>query len=359
MDVLCFATQGPESSDHHRVAHLLAPLHPRFIRVDRLRKISLPLTILREIKRHRPEVIVIEGTGVAGGAAVLCARVSMGVPYVVSSGDAVSPFLRAFHPRVGLAASVYERALYRLSAGFIGWSPYLVGRALHLGAPRGMTAAHFSLGRAQVGARETIRAELGIPPDAIVIGIAGRLLVDSRHGYCYGLELIRALRRTDRADLRVLIVGDGDGLPTLTSLAGNELGRRVLLTGGVQRERVPDYLAAMDIGALSQSTDLVGALRYTTKLPEYLAAGLPVVAGEIPAAYDLDTGWLWRLPGDAPWVEEHIAALAQLMESVSLEAIATKKAQVPRELELFDSELQQQRVCAFVRETVARAKRQR
>jgi glycosyltransferase involved in cell wall biosynthesis len=222
-----------------------------------------------------------------------------------------------------------------------------------------MTAAHFSLGRAQVGARETIRAELGIPPDAIVIGIAGRLLVDSRHGYCYGLELIRALRRTDRADLRVLIVGDGDGLPTLTSLAGNELGRRVLLTGGVQRERVPDYLAAMDIGALSQSTDLVGALRYTTKLPEYLAAGLPVVAGEIPAAYDLDTGWLWRLPGDAPWVEEHIAALAQLMESVSLKAIATKKAQVPRELELFNSELQQQRVCAFVRETVARAKRQR
>jgi glycosyltransferase involved in cell wall biosynthesis len=154
-------------------------------------------------------------------------------------------------------------------------------------------------------------------------------------------------------------VGDGDGLSALEELANGELGRRVLLPGSCPPEEVADYLAAMDIAALSQSTDLVGAMRYTTKLPEYLAAGLPVIAGEIPAAYDLDTGWLWRLPGNAPWHERHIDALADLMRHVTREQIEAKKARVPRDLELFAKQRQQDQVCAFVREVTARASLER
>jgi hypothetical protein len=119
---------------------------------------------------------------------------------------------------------------------------------------------------------------------------------------------------------------------------------------------VPGYLAAMDIGSLSQSTDLVGAMRYTTKLPEYAAAGLPVLATQVPVAYDLDSGWLWRLPGDAPWHEDHIAALAEFMSTISREEIARKAACVPSDLEVFNPVLQQQRVCAFVREATTRAR---
>ena len=117
---------------------------------------------------------------------------------------------------------------------------------------------------------------------------------------------------------------------------------------------VADHLAAMDVGALSQSTDLVGALRYTTKLPEYLAAGLPVVITQTPLAYDLDGGWLWRLPGDSPWDQEHVKALAELMQRVSRADIAEKRSQLPERLDVFDPWRQQQRVCAFVREATAR-----
>jgi len=357
LDVLCFATQGKDSGDERRITYLLEPLSPRFLAVDRHHKTRVPLSLFRAIEHRRPHVVVMEGTGAAGGVAVMSARLLRSVPYVVSSGDAVAPFLRAFHPRVGPAAKVYEHTLYRLSAGFIGWSPYLVGRALSLGAPRGMTAAHFSLARPSPGAREAIRDQLGIPPEAIVIGIAGRILVDSRQGYCYGADLVRALRRTDRADLRVLIVGDGDGLPVLVELAGDELGRRVLLAGRITPDKVVDHVAAMDAGVLSQSTDLVGALRYTAKLPEYLAAGVPVVATEVPLAYDLDDGWLWRLPGDSPWDEHHVQALADFMQHISREDIAAKKARLPHDLETFDARRQQQQVCAFVREATARALR--
>ncbi len=355
IDVLAFATQGPGSGDAHRLTHLLAPLAPRIVGVDRARRQRLPGIIQREIARRRPHVIVMEGTAAAGGVAVMLARIARGVPYVVSSGDAVGPFLRAFHPRTGPIAGLYERALYRLSSGFIGWSPYLVGRALSLGARRAMTAAHFAGAPASPGAGEAVRARLGIPAGAIVFGIAGRILIDHRQGYSYGFELIEALKRTDRTDVRVLVVGDGDGLAALREIAGAELGRRVLLPGACLPEDVPAYLDAMDIGVLSQSTDLVGSMRYTTKLPEYLAARLPVVVGQTPVSYDLDSGWLWRLPGDAPWEEEQIDALGRLMQDITGEEIASRTARVPERIDLFDPDRQQRSVCAFVRDVASRA----
>src|SRR5262249_5245938 len=139
------------------------------------------------------------------------------------------------------------------------------------------------LARSRAGARE----ELGIPPDGLVAGIVGSLAWTKKVGYAYGLELVQALRRCKRSDAYALIVGDGDGRARLERLAGDRLGGRVIFTGKVPRDRVPYYLAAMDIASLPQSVDRVGSVRYTTKLTEYLSVGLPVVTGRIPMAYDL------------------------------------------------------------------------
>jgi hypothetical protein len=108
----------------------------------------------------------------------------------------------------------------------------------------------------------------------------------------------------------------------------------------------------MDVAGLPQSVDGVGSFRYTTKLSEYLAAGLPVVTGRIPAAYDLDDGWLWRLPGTTPWGETYVAALAGLMRDATHEAIAARAARVPRAAEVFDEQRQRERVAAFVRDVL-------
>src|SRR5207244_7711512 len=97
--------------------------------------------LLMLIRRRRPAMAVMEGTGIAGGIALLLGRAFWGVPYVVSSGDAVGPWVgtksRVLAPLFGL----YERLLCRFAAGFIGWTPYLAGRALTFGVPRAMTAA--------------------------------------------------------------------------------------------------------------------------------------------------------------------------------------------------------------------------
>jgi glycosyltransferase involved in cell wall biosynthesis len=161
---------------------------------------------------------------------------------------------------------------------------------------------------------------------------------------------VQAIRRVERDDVRVLVVGDGDGLSHLRP-AENDL--RVILTGRVPREDVPDYLAAMDVASLPQSVDGVGSFRYTTKLSEYIAAGLPIVTGRVPVAYDLDAGWIWRLPGAAPWDETYVAALARLMEEIQLDEVATRRGLVQRHLTIFDKELQQRHVAEFVSELVA------
>jgi glycosyltransferase involved in cell wall biosynthesis len=347
--VVYFATQGSGHSDEERIAALLEAVGAERIQFNRGRKTLSFLSLLRALLSDRPDLVVMEGTGIAGGLAVIAARLLGGVPYAVSSGDAVSPFVALEHPRLAPLAAVYERLLCRLSAGFIGWSPYLVGRALTLGAPRGMTAAGWAPAAADVD-RAAAREELGIPAEAIVFGLVGNLVWVDGIDYCYGRELVEAVLRTDRDDLRVLVVGDGEGLERLAAIAGDEFGRRILLPGRVPRESVSRYLAAIDVASLPQSVDGVGSFRYTTKISEYLAAGLPVVTGQIPLAYDLDDGWIWRLPGESPWDPHYLAALAELMQGVSRVDVEAKRAGLPAGLPLFDRERQRRQVAEFVRD---------
>jgi glycosyltransferase involved in cell wall biosynthesis len=269
----------------------------------------------------------------------------------VSSGDAVGPFVAGLQPWLGPVLGLYERLLCRWAAGFIGWTPYLTGRAMTFGAPRAMTAPgwapHPLSPEQQAASRIRIRRELGIAAEDLVFGLVGSLAWTKRVGYCYGLELARALKRTSRPNLKVVIVGDGAGRSRLEE-AAEHLAATVILTGRVPRDQVPHYLAAMDVASLPQSVDQVGSFRYTTKLSEYLAAGLPIVTGQIPLAYDLGDGWLWRLPGKAPWDPRYIRALTDLMERLSLAELKVKQSAVPRNLPEFDRGSQVRRVTAWI-----------
>jgi hypothetical protein len=288
--------------------------------------------------------VVMEGTGIAGGLALLAS----GKPFVVSSGDAVGPFVAAKQPLLSPIFDRYERALYSRCSGFIGWTPYLSGRALTYGAPRALTAAGWAPFYVP---GKSLRESLGIAPDALVIGLVGSLDWNQRIGYCYGDELRLALAKLRRRGVVALIVGGGSGLARLAAPG-------VILPGRVPRERIPDYLATMDIASLPQSCDQLGSFRYSTKLPEYIAAGLPVVTGQVPFAYDLDTGcletgWIWRLPGRAPWDLRYIDALAALLDRVSPAEIAARRAAVPANPPLFEPESQIARVTAMLDDILA------
>jgi hypothetical protein len=210
-----------------------------------------------------------------------------------------------------------------------------------------MTAPGWAPFRASRDVRGEVRRRLGISEDALVFGIVGSLDWNPRVGYCYGWELVRAVSGAQRRSVVALVVGDGSGLEHLREAASG-LNGQVVFTGRVPRDEVPDYLGAMDVGSLPQSVDGVGAFRYTTKVSEYAEAELPFVTGEIPLAYDLDAGGLWRLPGDAPWDAAYIAALTRLMDRLTPDEVGEKRAAVRRWRELFDLETQRTHVSAFV-----------
>jgi glycosyltransferase involved in cell wall biosynthesis len=352
--ILAFATKGSLTNEEMRMRELLSGEGAEFIEFDKTAKRKSCIHLIKTIFRERPDLLVMEGTGIAGGIACLLARVAGRSRYVVSSGDAVGPYVAAHSMLAGPIFALYERILCRFCDGFIGWTPYLAGRALTFGAPRAMTACGWApapLDPASAAiAREEVRKSLGIPRNAIVFGIAGALNWNPRRRYCYGQELVESINRTKRGDVAVLIVGGGSGLERLRYLAGDRVGHSVFFTGMVKMDEVSRYLAAMDVASLPQSRDGVGNFRYTTKISEYAAAGLPIVTGRLPLAYDLDDGSMWRLPGRAPWGEEYVATMALLMERLTAGALAQAKGLVVRERSEFDVALQVGRVGRFIRD---------
>ena len=182
----------------------------------------------------------------------------------------------------------------------------------------------------------------------LFLELPARCIGNAQRGYCYGLELVEAINQCDRTDVCALIVGGGTGLERLQKLAGDRIGRTIFFTDMVPSSQVSGYLAAMDIASLPQSRDGVGNFRYTTKISEYAAAGLPIVTGRLPLAYDLDDGSITRLPGFAPWSADYVAAMGELMEQISGVELESLKEKVIRVRPEFDASEQVNRVTRFI-----------
>lgn len=92
-----------------------------------------------------------------------------------------------------------------------------------------------------------VRRELGIPPEAPVVGTIGRLSKQKGHRYLIEAAA-RVLARVPEA--RFLIAGDGDlAAPLHGQAAALGLGERVVFAG--HRTDVPDLLGAFDVFCLS------------------------------------------------------------------------------------------------------------
>ena len=350
--VLALSTLGHGSYDEHRILELLDAFSPELLPFDRKNKWKSFRSLINVIRTKHPDLIVMEGTGLAGGIPLILGRLLLGQRYVVSSGDAIGPWIATKSRLLAPLFGIYERALCRLANGFIGWTPYLVGRALTFGTPRAMTASGWAPFTRTIperqADRDAIRKHLGIDSATLVIGIAGSLVWSKRVGYCYGWELVQAAIESKRDDVCWLIVGDGDGKSRLEQAAEKVKHGRILFTGRVPQAELPAYLAAMDIGSLPQSVDGVGSFRYTTKVSEYLAFQLPFITGLIPLAYDFPSSWFWSLPGNAPWDPKYIRSLAELVDQISIEQIHSKRNSIPEFIETFDRQLQIDRTTRFI-----------
>ncbi len=159
-----------------------------------------------------------------------------------------------------------------------------------------------------------LRAELGIPADAPVIGMVGRLAPEKGHHL-----LLRAAARVveEFPETRIVLVGQGRSRPAIEALVG-ELGLEgnAIFTGF--RNDVPDIVALFDIFALTPiSGESLG-----TSILEAFCMEKPAVATEVGGTGESvrtgETGFLVKAAPEAEQVEKLAEALLTLLRDPAL-----------------------------------------
>lgn len=139
-------------------------------------------------------------------------------------------------------------------------------------APRSRGTASGAGCRADVDAsRRTMRASLGIPQDALVIGHVGRFAPQKNHTFWLQVAACLADRRDD---VHLLLVGDGELRATFEEQVRQRgLQGRFTLTG--VRSDVPQVMRAMDVFLFPSHFEGLGIV-----LLEAQASGLPCVVSD-------------------------------------------------------------------------------
>ena len=354
--ILCLNTAGKDRQDALRMRRLASRLDAEVIYYDIDRSVSR-LQAMRSVwqllRSQNWDLVYQEGTGIAGGINLIVAALTRKQAFVVSSGDPIAGFFRTTKGAIiGNIFEIYERLLYKTSAGFIGWTPYLTGVAIRLGTKRAVTVEgsvdleiFYPYSKEK---RLEIKQKYNIPADHLICGVIGSLIWVPTQSYCYGYELVEILKRIDRKDISFLVVGDGDGKEILERSVPEELRSRIVFTGRLPETEVVDVVNAMDIGFVTLFGEM-GNYRLTTKLPEYLACGVPVAMTPTAAFYDYALTGGWALPEYHPATVEFNEICARWLDRLSWDEVAEKK-QLALKLarDRFDYNVVSPKFCEFI-----------
>lgn len=283
---------------------------------------SLRRQVPAALRDFEPD-LVYERYSLFGVAGVALAR-DLGVPLIL---EVNAPLAReqAAHRglRLGATARRLEEYALRSATRVIAVSSKLEHWLIGLGVgPERITVLPNAVDPARFQAcgplSDEIRARLGLGGRRVV-GFLGTL--KPWHDTEALVRAVATLRRR-RHDVHLLIVGDGPQRGALEALVVDEgLDEAATFTGAVAHERVPGYLAAMDV-AVVPYPPMEDFYFSPLKLFECMAAGRPVVAADIGEIGHCvrhgETGWLYA-PGDVAALADAVfEALADLARSAAL-----------------------------------------
>jgi len=298
VDVLSGPQTGPEGSLIEEVRERGVPLtiEPNLVReVNPLKDLLALLALYRHIRRGRYAVVHTHSgkAGMLGRWAAWLAR----TPVIIHTVHGWSHHERQ-HPLARRFFILLEQLTAPITDKLIVVSPLNTEKGLsdNIARPEkyvtirsGIDLEHF---RRPERSPEAVRAELGIPQDAPVVGTVTRLSAQKAP-----LDFVAAAAEVaqQRPNAHFVVVGDGPLRAEVEAeIAAQGLSERVHLTG--LRRDVPDLMHSFDVFALSSLWE--GLPRV---LPQAMAAGLPIVAtavdGNAEAVSDGVNGFL-TLPGN-------------------------------------------------------------
>jgi glycosyltransferase involved in cell wall biosynthesis len=229
------------------------------------------LRIRADIRRHRYDVVHTH-TSVAGAMGRVAAW-SAGTPVRLHMLHAYAGHDGVPQPKRSLYRLV-ERALGLFTTHYVAGSRFIrdVGVRHRLFRPEDVTVIPYSsrmtAGDATAADRERLRQQLGLPPDALLIAVVGR--IEDQKGVDLLVRAVPAVvARVPRA--HVVVVGDGTRRAAAEALT-DELGvaGHVHFTGW--RHDLADVMRAVDVLALPSRWEAFGIVNL-----EAMAAAKPVV----------------------------------------------------------------------------------
>jgi glycosyltransferase involved in cell wall biosynthesis len=221
--------------------------------------------LLRLLRRERIQILHAHMFGSSVWASVLGRLMRVPVVVVHEHG---TPF------DVSRARLLVERnVLGRVADAYLAVSEHDRRKIVDRGVPADRTfVLPNGIATPALDATKDVRAELGIPPGAPVVGAVGLLRAEKAQDV---LLRAAAKAREQVPDLRVVLVGDGVMRPQLERLAG-ELGMGDAVVFAGVRGDVPDVLRAFDVAVNSSHSE--GS---PLSVMEYMEAALPVVATRV------------------------------------------------------------------------------
>lgn len=338
---ICFLVNGArESAVGERARRLSQPLEPapevKILYRQRSRLLSL-LDFLKGLRQFDPDVVYVLNIGYAGAGAALLAKPLLGFRLIVDTGDVVYELDKLIRVRTSLGIQCV-RALEKLALeaadvivvrgsyhkSFLESLGYT--RVFHI--PDGVDTS-FSMPLNVSELRERLDLE-----GYLTVGVMGSTIWSERLQMCYGWELVEILKLLKDQPVKAVMVGDGTGLSVLREQARQEgLEDRIVFTGRVPYAEIPRYVNLMDICLSTQTDNLVGQVRTTGKLPEYLACGRYILATDVgEAKLVLPEHMLVRYEGvkDATYPARLAERIAAILENPVLledgaEGVATAK----------------------------------
>jgi len=279
-------------------------------------RLTVPLAMARRAVRLAPDVIhVFKPISYAGLSGLYLQFLWSSIPLVLDTDDwdgpggwadvyarprwwkGFSAWLERWLARRADAVTVASRTLYDQIQGF-GVPPEQIFYLPNGPDPKLRRLLSTGPGSpSQDGQR--MRTELGVgdAPLAIYVG-------QIAHGHDLDL-VVKALPDVVQAipDLRLVVVGTGDGLPALQAQVGQAgLTEQVIFTGWIDPDQSSPYLAAADIAVAPYRDTLINRAKCAAKIIHYMAMGKPIVSSRVGQNLEyLDEGRAGLLtePGDA------------------------------------------------------------
>lgn len=135
----------------------------------------------------------------------------------------------------------------------------------------------------------SIREKYGIKKDDLLLFFMGWI-----YDFSGMKEVAESLSINDNKKIKLMIVGDGDLYkPLLKMKSEKHLDGKLILTGKIPFEEVPEHIAAADICLLPAYKNEIMMNIVPIKLYEYMAMGKPVIATNLPGIlkeFGLDSG---------------------------------------------------------------------